>query len=136
MSRNKVIDITGPGPTTSSTPAPSATFPDCTFETGECGWVIDTYDDMLWYTTNTAELLGLGLDSPKEDFDGNFIYVNAFNGSKESSTIFGTPMVEKTTLQGCMNFHFSLNVSNFFICCIHQYQNVEKWWNQILENIF
>ena len=107
----KVFDITGPGPTTSPTPAPSATFPDCTFETGPCGWVVDTYDDMRWYTTNTAELLGLGYDSPKEDFKGNFIYVNALNGSQESSTIFGTPMVEKTTLEGCMNFHFSLNVS-------------------------
>ena len=80
--------------------------------------MIDTYDDMLWYTTNAAELLALGLDSPKEDFDGKFIYVNALNGSKESSTIFGTPMVEKTTLQGCMNFHFSLNVSIIFIIVV------------------
>ena len=105
----------GPGPTTTSTPAPSATFPDCKFEASTCGWVIDTYDAMRWYRTNTAELLGIGYDSPKEDYDEKFIYVNALNGSEGSSTIFGTPMVEKTTVEGCMKFHFSLNVSKIFL---------------------
>ena len=72
--------------------------------------MIDTNDAMRWYTTNTAELLGLGYDSPKQGHEDKFIYVNALNGSEGSSTLFGTPMVEKTTVEGCMKFYFSLNV--------------------------
>ena len=101
----------GPGPTPTPSPAPGASFPDCKFESDECGWVIDNFDAMKWYRTNAGELIGAGLDSPNEDKDGNFIYVSARNGSEGSSTIFATPMVEKSTVQGCMRFYFSLNVS-------------------------
>ena len=91
--------------------------------------MIDTYDAMRWYMTNTAELLGIGYDSPKEDYEERFIYVNALNGSEGSSTIFGTPMVEKTTVEGCMKFHFSLNVSITYLKDIFRYTFIQMITN-------
>ena len=100
-------------PTTTTTPAttaPHETFPGCKFETDACGWFIDGATDMKWYITNTENLTSEGHDSPKNDFEGNFIYVNALKGEENSTTIFATEMKD-SPVEGCMEFFFNIYVS-------------------------
>ena len=103
---------TTPTSTSPTTSVPQGTFPDCKFEHDTCGWVINEFADMKWKITNTEELAQSGEDSPKGDFDGNFIYVNAATGNLSSNTILATEMRENP-VEGCLIFFFSLFVSYF-----------------------
>ena len=102
-------DVKHTTPDPNTTPE-GETFPDCDFDVDECGWLIDGYTEMKWFITNTIYLNDAGFDSPKEDFDGDFIYVNAVNGNNSATTIFATPMTERAPVEGCMNFYFSIQV--------------------------
>ena len=106
-------DAIPPTTTTSvSTTAPHGYFPDCNFnDNGICGWFIDEFTSMRWQIANSSFLSDVEEDDkPNNDKDGSFIYVNARNGNETSKTIFSTEM-QNGTVEGCLFFDFSINVS-------------------------
>ena len=106
-------DAIPPTTTTSvSTTAPHGYFPDCNFnDNGICGWFIDEFTSMRWQIANSSFLSDVEEDDkPNNDKDGSFIYVNARKGNETSKTIFSTEM-QNGTVEGCLFFDFSINVS-------------------------
>ena len=104
--------ITTPRPDSTTTPPPAGDkFPDCKFEGNTCGWVEDEFSNMKWMITNVADLTDEGIyDSPKEDYDGHFLYVSAKDGHDTDSTTLATRMLN-TTVTGCLQFYFNIYVS-------------------------
>ena len=103
--------VASPSPASSTTTAPSNTFPDCQFEEDKCGWLEDPVSPMKWARTTKEELDNLSLDGPEEAGEGYFMYVGAKDGTANVTTTLATPMAE-TPASGCLRFQFSLAVSS------------------------
>ena len=118
-------------PTT--TTAPQTGFPDCTFEEDSCGWFIDEFTDMKWFITNSSYLQNQGFDSPGQDIDGNFLYVNALKGNSTSRTEVSTPFIENNTVAACLIFQFNIKVNFRNSCFLNQPYFPAQWRYQVIE---
>ena len=99
-------------PTPTTTHAPTNTFPNCNFNSNECGWVIDSFSSMKWMITDVNDLTDMGYDAPKYDYDQRFLYVSARDGNASDKTTLSTEM-KSETVSGCLKFHF-----NIFVSCV------------------
>ena len=94
---------------TTTTSTPGVTFPECTYDDDECGWVIVDDTAMKWKRTNSEELENESLEGPVEAGQGYFMYVGAKDGGKNMTATLTTPEAD-TAQAGCMSFQFSLAV--------------------------
>ena len=96
--------------TSTTTNKPTNTFPNCNFESNECGWVIDSFSSMKWMITDVHDLTDMGYDAPKYDYDKRFLYVSARDGNASDMTTLSTEM-KSEIVSGCLKFHFNIYVS-------------------------
>ena len=100
----------GVGSSTTTPTQPADGFPDCKFEENECGWIIDTEDNMKWMITRNQDLADMGYEGPSEDWDGYFMYISARDGFADDISTLSTVM-HPSAVKGCMSFQFSILVS-------------------------
>ena len=126
----------GVGSSTTTPTQPADGFPDCKFEENECGWIIDTEENMKWMRTRNQDLADMGYDGPSEEWDGYFMYVSARDGYAGDMSTMSTK-VHSTAVKGCMSFHFSIFVSKYYIFIkVEQFIFLTaQWWYQSSESL-